>query len=157
MCHNQHQGEVNQEGAKPQFARMDNVYAIREWLQPHCKEIHALRDFHQFAFVRNEIKDHKDKGKCIIDLKPWCSGSWDRVAFPYLGPILLTEPQGIPDLIKPNFEGVGFDRIKKTVEKCEEMGILNSQEVNLWDQFLAEERQYRDAYDAIEDIKYSKY
>ena len=97
-----------------------------------------------------------DRDKCIIDLKPWCAGSWDREAFPSLGPILLTEPQGIPDLVKPNFEVVGFDRIKKTVENCGEMGILNSQELELWDQFLADERKYQEAYDAIEAINYSK-
>ncbi|KAK3735320.1 hypothetical protein QZH41_018723 [Actinostola sp. cb2023] len=150
ICHNQNQGEVNQEGAKPQFARIDNVYAIREWLQPCCKEMHALRDFHQFAFVRN------DQGQCIIDFKPWCSGSsWDRQKWKPLGPILQELPQGIPDLIKPNFEVVGFERIKKTVEKCGEMGILNSHEVELWHDFLAEEKDYCEVYENIEAVNYN--
>ena len=56
MCHNQSQGAVNQEGAKPQYARMDNIYAVREWLQPHCREIHGLRDFQQFALVSRWIE-----------------------------------------------------------------------------------------------------
>lgn len=152
MCHNQNQGEVNQKGAKPQFARLDNMFAIREWLQPYSEGMHRLRNFHQFSFTRD------DNGNSIIDLKPWCAdSSWDRIENPFLGPIFQTEiPQGVPDLVKPKFEEVGFERIKKTVTKCREMGILSSQEVDRWDDFFAEEKEYQDAYDNVEIIDYCK-
>ncbi|KAK3707298.1 hypothetical protein QZH41_004232 [Actinostola sp. cb2023] len=135
----------------PQYARIEHLYAIREWLQPCAEELHRLKDFHHFSFVRNE------DGKCMIDYKPWCGAtSWDRDKWEPLGPILKQLPQGIPDVIKPSFEVVGFKRLENMVKKCTEKGILTTQEEKLWDEFLSQEMAYAERYEDVEEIDYGK-
>ncbi|KAK3754649.1 hypothetical protein QZH41_010707, partial [Actinostola sp. cb2023] len=149
-CHNQSQGEVNQEGARPQYARIQHLYAVREWLMPCAEEIHNLRDFHHFSFVRN------DDDKCVIDYKPWCSAtSWDKQKWKTLGPMLKQLPEGIPDYIKPSFEVVGFNRLENMVKKCREKGILNANEEHAWNEFLSSEISYAESYDDVEEIEYN--
>lgn len=68
-CYQQKQGETTQEGARIQYAEMEQVFAIREWLIPHMTdELHWLKDYHNFRFSRNE------EGKCVMVYKNWCRG-----------------------------------------------------------------------------------
>lgn len=150
-CHTQSQGQTTEEGARPQYARIKHMYAIREWLQPHAVEIHREREFHHFSFIRN------DEGRCIIDYKPWCAASeWDREVWEPIGPILKSLPEGLPDLIKPNFDVVDFSRLEKMVEKCDSKGIFNEKDKRLWKEFLVEEKEYAEVYDGLPELNYSK-
>lgn len=67
-CYKQSGGETTEEGARVQYAETEQVFAIREWLIPCMKPMHALLDFHHFRLTRN-----KD-GKCEIDYMEWCEG-----------------------------------------------------------------------------------
>jgi len=102
--------------ARPQYARIPHMCALREWLQPYVEEMHYLHD-HHFQFVRN------DDNKCIVDYKPWCKSmpNWERHKWP---PLLVFKnglPDGIPDIIKPSLEVVGFGRLEQMVNSCVQM------------------------------------
>lgn len=149
----QNQGEANQDGARPQYAKIKHMYAIREWLQPHTVELHRLRELHHFRFVRNE------DGKCILDFKPWCCDGitpWNRAKNVSINPILTRLPEGTPDLIKPSFQSVGFGRLESMAEKCTEKGILTTDEKQLWDEFLKEEIEYAESYEDVEEVQYGR-
>jgi len=68
VCYRQKQGEMTEEGARIQYAEMDQVFAFREWLIPYMFPVHNLLKFHHFKFTRN------DEGKCQMDFKAWCKG-----------------------------------------------------------------------------------
>lgn len=73
-CYKQNQGETTQDGATIQYAEMDQIYAIREWIIPHMtSELHWLRDFHHFKFTRN------NNGKCQMFYKAWCRGEFTKL------------------------------------------------------------------------------
>lgn len=152
-CYSQQQGHVNQQGARPQYARIAHMYAIREWLQPYAEEMHYLRDQHHCAFVRNE------HGQCIVRQKPWCSSTpnWDDTQWPPLHVFQKGLPEGVPDLVKPSFEEVGFGRLQSMVSSCTSKGILRSDEKQLWDDFLEKEMEYEQSYDDVEEIEYRKF
>lgn len=66
-CYKQNQGETSEGGATIQYAEMDQIFAIREWLIPHMEPVHALLEYHHFRFTR-------EGQKCTMDYKPWCKG-----------------------------------------------------------------------------------
>lgn len=150
QCYSQRQGDVSQEGARPQYARIPHMYAIREWIQPFAEEMHYLRDHHHFQFARDENQ------KCIVDFKPWCSSTphWDRRQWPPLLVFKNAPPDKIPDIVKPSFQTVGFGRLQQMVNSCVQKGILRNDDKELWDTFLAEEVKYKESYDDVEELEY---
>jgi len=72
-----------QSRVQAQYACIQHLYVVLPLL-PCAEEIHNLRDFHHFSFVRN------NNDKCIIDHKPWCSASsWEKQKWKTLGPMLI--------------------------------------------------------------------
>lgn len=132
----QNQRETTQEGAKPQYATISHLYAVREWLLPHMKQIHGLYSFHSFVIERNE------DGKAVLNFKAWCTSQWD--AWNAYHPVVLLDgnlPEGVPDIVKPNYEVVDFNRLRSMVEKCVRNGIFNSVEEREWMAFFEEEER----------------
>lgn len=150
QSYTQSQGETTQEGAKPQYATISNVYAVREWLLPYMNKLHGLNSFHNFVIVRN------DEGKAVLHFKAWCNSQWEAEAYE---PIVLLKdnlPQGVPDTIKPDYEAVDLARLRSMVERCVTNGVFTSQEEQEWLTFLEEEKTTASAYEDIEEKVYNK-
>ena len=147
----QNQGETTQEKAKPQYATITHLYAVREWLLPHIKQIHGLNTLHSFVIKRN-----KD-GYAVLNFKAWCTSQWD--ASNAYEPVVLLDgnlPEGAPDIVKPNYEVVDFNRLRSMVEKCVTNGIFNSVEEREWMAFLEEEERTASAYDNVVEIVHDR-
>ena len=146
-CYTQSQGETTQEGARPQYARMPCVYAIREWLLPHMCCIHGLYGFHHFAIELN------NEGKAELHYKPWCTSQWDDDLYQPL--ILLKSiPQDIPELVKPDYAAIDIGRLRSMVRKCTEVGVFKEKEVSEWLEFLHEEEKKAEEFDDVDEIVY---
>lgn len=146
----QNQGETTQEGAKPQYAIISCLYAVREWLLPHMKQLHGLNNFHNFVIERNE------DGKAVLNFKAWCTSQWDADAYE---PVVLLDgnlPEGVPDIVKPNYDVVDFNRLRSMVEKCVTNGIFNSVEEREWLAFFEEEERTASAYDNVVETVYDR-
>lgn len=146
-CYTQSQGETTQEGAKPQYARMPSEYAIREWLLPHMKSVHNLHGFHVFKIVRT------DNDKTEMHCKAWCTSQWDTDKYPPLT-LLKSIPEGVPELIKPNYQAIDIGKLQSMVRKCVEVGVFKEEESREWSEFLEMEENLAASYDNVEEIVY---
>ena len=139
----QGQGETTHEGAQPQYANTQSLYAVREWLLPHMQQLHGLSGFHSFVILRNT------EGKAVLHFKPWCTSQWEADAYEPVE-LLRTMPTGLPDLIKPNYSAVDLPKLRSMVEKCTNNGIFKTVEKEEWTTFLNNEQQQADLYEGVE-------
>lgn len=150
QCYTQAQGETTQEGAKPQYAAIPHLYAIREWLLPYMKEIHGLNSFHSFVIVRN------NEGKAVLHFKAWSTSQWDGEV---CDPVVLLDgniPPGLPEIVKPNYDVVDFARLRSMVEKCVKNGVFTPEEKQEWLTFVEEEERTASVYEDVEEVVYDK-
>lgn len=146
-CYTQTQGETTQEGARPQYARTSTVYAIREWLLPHMKGVHRLHNFHAFSILRLEGK------KTVMLCRPWCVSQYDPVAHPPIT-LLKSKPQGVPELVKPDYQAVDLERIRGMVKKCVDVGVFRDDEEREWRTFLEREERLAATFIDVEERTY---
>ena len=147
-CYEHTQGETTEAGAKPQYAAMPHLYAVREWLLPHMKQVHGLNNFHTFVFTRNE------DGKAVLHFKAWCSTKWESADYK---PIVLLNslPQAVPELVKPNYNAVDLGKLRSMVDKCVTNGVFRNEEKTEWLTFIENEGKVADAYEDVEEIVYN--
>lgn len=143
-CYKQAQGETTQEGAQAQYANIPHLYAVREWLLPHLQQLHGLNNFHSFVFARNA------EGKAVLHFKAWCTSQWEVDAYEPVE-LLRTIPNGLPDLIKPNYEAVEIHKLRSMVEKCTNNGIFKSVEKEEWLTFLDKEQEQANLYEDVQE------
>lgn len=146
-CYKQTQGETTEAGAQPQYATMKHLYAVREWLLPHMKQLHGLNSFHSFVIKRN------DDGKAVLYFKAWCTTKWDSEEFDPV-PLLNSLPQGVPELIKPNYAAVELAKLRRMVDKCVTNGVFRNEEKTEWLNFLQKEDELASAYEDVEELVY---
>jgi len=143
--------DISEEGAKPQWAKIDQVYAIREWIFPCSKGLHNLGDFHEFHFVLNKDEE------CEMLYKPWCSDRFEETEEIYKPIVILKSlPLGIPDLIKPNYDVVNISRLRSMVTKAVDKGAMTNFEEGNWEQFLAKEEDIKEVFEKTKQTVYSK-
>lgn len=113
------------------------------------KQIHGLNSFHSFVIAKN------DEGKAVLHFKAWCTSDWDGERY---DPIVLLGdlPQGVPEIIKPNYDAVDFTRLRSMVNKCVNNGVFTNEEKQEWLHFLEEEERTASIYENVEEIVYDK-
>ena len=60
----------------------------------------------------------------------------------------------MPDIVKPNYEVVDFNRLQSMVEKCVTNGIFNSVEQRECLTFFEDEERTASAYDNVVEMVY---
>lgn len=147
-CYKQAQEETTEAGAQQQYATPPHLYAIREWLLPHMKKLHGLNSFHSFVMIKNE------DGKAALHFKTWCTTKWET-ADEY-DPIILLDslPQGVPELLKPNYDAVDLSKLRGMVDKCVTNGIFKNEEKAEWLTFIENEKKVADVYEDVEEQVY---
>ena len=85
------------------------------------KQIHGLNSFHTCSFVI--VKN--DEGKAVLHFKAWCTSEWDGEQY---DPIMVLHdlPQGVPEVIRPNYDAVDFARLRGMVDKCVNNGVFTN-------------------------------
>ena len=144
-CHKQTQGETSEAGAQPQYATMENLYAIREWIYPHMLHLHNLNDFHSFMIKRN------GEGKAVLHFKAWSSTQWESEEYEPLV-LLKSLPQDVPQLVKPNYDAVDIPKLRRMVDKCVNNGVFKNEEKIEWLEFLQKEEELALGYEDVEEI-----
>ena len=138
-CHKQNQGETKE-------ARSEEE--VREWLLPHMKQIHELNSFHSFVITWN------DDRKAVLHFKAWCTTKWESVE-QYEAIVLSNDvPQGIPELLKPNYNVVDLSKLCTMVDKCYTNGVFRQEEKTEWLSFIEKEEKVADGYENIDKIVY---
>ena len=147
-CYKQNQGETTEAGAQPQYAITPHLYAVREWLLPHMKQIHGWNSFHSFVITRN------DDRKAVLHFKAWCTTKWESVE--QYDPIVLLNdvPQGVPELLKPNYSVVDLSKLRTMVDKCYTNGVFRQEEKTEWLSFIEKEEKVADGYENVDEIVY---
>ena len=138
-------GERGEEGAIPQWAALDHLYAIKEWLWPHMKGLHGLRSHYHFAFLM-------ENESVVMHYKQWSSDDWDASEYSPVE-VLNSLPSGMPNILKPDYETVDLRRLQGMVAKGKEIGALGEEDVNQWNTFLEKEREKSVLYDSAERIE----
>ena len=74
------------------------------------KQIHGLNSFHSFVIVKN------NDGKAVLHFKAWCTSQWDGEGY---DPVVLLGnfPQSVPEIIKPNYDAVDFNKLRSMIDK----------------------------------------
>lgn len=85
------------------------------------KQLHGLNSFHSFVIKRN------DDGKAVLYFKAWCTTKWHSEEFDPV-PLLNSLPQGVPELIKPNYAAVELAKLRRMVDKCVTNGVFRNEE-----------------------------
>ncbi len=157
------------EAIKPIFVKMENVFAMREWLLPHSRALSFLHGKHQFKFNRGE------DGNCRFHWKEWDENEWTVEPFDLLYDIpngqrgmttlflathftgmfvcMKREGNGIysepPKRIRPQYgHKFDIDQIAVTIRKAGHpkedgvgLGVLTAQEEAEWTELLGAERK----------------
>ncbi|XP_074659473.1 uncharacterized protein LOC141912156 [Tubulanus polymorphus] len=115
----------------PVGIEIDHCYNISSWLSEEIEKISFHSKPHVFKISRDA------NGQAKMTTKKWSTDRvWIDCDGDKFGHLLRKIPSGVPDMIKPNFDNIEFNRLRSDVERA--FKFMANEDRSWWKKYLEE-------------------